>query len=189
MWWRLTFRNIDCTEDRDFSPGRNWKAPCMAKTTSPRKPRTTRLRQGSGEAGQKPAAARLRQGSGEAGSTTKAPKKLPKAIQAVVDAARDKKATGIVVLDLKKAGAFTDYFVICSGHNPRQVQAIADSVEQGLKGQNQRPSLVEGYARAEWILLDYFDFVVHVFSRHARDFYGLDRLWGSAIRTEFKDQD
>jgi ribosome-associated protein len=141
----------------------------MAKTTSQRKPKT-----------------RLRQGSGEAGSKTSR-SKLPKAIQAAVDAAQDKKATGVVVLDLKKAGAFTDYFVICSASNPRQVQAIADAVEEALKAQKQRPSLVEGYARAEWILLDYFDFVIHVFSRHARDFYGLDRLWGSATRTEFPD--
>ena len=146
----------------------------MAKTPSPRKPKT-RLRQGSGEAGDKPA-------------TSRSPR-LPKSIQAVVEAAQDKKATGVVVLDLKKAGAFTDYFVICSGANPRQVQAIADAVEEALKGHKQRPSLVEGYARAEWVLLDYFDFVVHVFSRHARDFYALDRLWGSAIRTEIPDQD
>jgi ribosome-associated protein len=137
----------------------------MAKTTSQRKPRTiTRT-----------AAPRT------------APSRLPKAVQAAIDAARDKKATGLVVLDLKKAGAFTDYFVICSGANPRQVQAIADAVEDALKAQKQRPSLVEGYARAEWILLDYFDFVVHVFSKHARDFYGLDRLWGSATRIEFPD--
>jgi ribosome-associated protein len=146
----------------------------MAKTTSQRKPRTTRLRQGFGEAGAKAA-------------TKKLPTKLPKPIQAVVDAARDKKAHGVVVLDLKKAGAFTDYFVICSAANPRQVQAIADAVEDALKAQKQRPSLVEGYARAEWVLLDYFDFVVHVFSKHARDFYGLDRLWGSATRIEFPD--
>jgi ribosome-associated protein len=160
----------------------------MAKTTSPRKPRTTRLRQGSGEAGST-AATKTATAKAVATKAPATPKKLPKAIQAVVDAARDKKATGIVVLDLKKAGAFTDYFVICSGANPRQVQAIADSVEESLKAQKQRPSLVEGHARAEWILLDYFDFVVHVFSRHARDFYGLDRLWGSAIRTEFPDED
>jgi ribosome-associated protein len=132
----------------------------MAKTTSQRKPKTTR------------AAAKPR---------------LPKAISAVIEAAQDKKASGIVVLDLKKAGAFTDYFVICSASNPRQVQAIADAVEDALKAQKQRPSLVEGYARAEWILLDYFDFVIHVFSKHARDFYGLDRLWGSATRIEFPD--
>jgi ribosome-associated protein len=122
-------------------------------------------------------------------TTTKAPtSKLPKPVAAAIEAARDKKATGLVVLDLKKAGAFTDYFVICSAANPRQVQAIADAVEQTLKAQHkQRPSLVEGYARAEWILLDYFDFVVHIFSRHARDYYGLDRLWGSATRIEFPD--
>jgi ribosome-associated protein len=113
--------------------------------------------------------------------------RLPKAISTVIEAAQDRKATGVVVLDLKKAGAFTDYFVICSASNPRQVQAIADAVEDALKGQKQRPSLVEGYARAEWVLLDYFDFVVHVFSKHARDFYGLDRLWGSATRHEFPD--
>ena len=117
---------------------------------------------------------------------TKAPR-LPKAISVAIEAAQDRKASGVVVLDLKKAAAFTDYFVICSASNPRQVQAIADAVENALKAQKQRPSLVEGYARAEWILLDYFDFVIHVFSKHARDFYGLDRLWGSAIRHEFPD--
>ncbi len=151
----------------------------MAKTTSPRKPRTTRLR---------PDSAKASSGSGEA-STKAASPRLPKAIQAVVEAAQGRKATGVVVLDLKKAGAFTDYFVICSGANPRQVQAIADSVEEALKAQKQRPSLVEGYARAEWVLLDYFDFVVHVFSKHARDFYALDRLWGSATRIEIPDED
>src|SRR5204863_9758969 len=119
--------------------------------------------------------------------TNSAKPRLPKVISAVIEAAQDRKATGVVVLDLKKAGAFTDYFVICSGSNPRQVQAIADAVEEALKAEKQRPSLVEGYARAEWILLDYFDFVVHVFSKHARDFYGLDRLWGSATRIEFPD--
>ena len=146
----------------------------MAKTTSQRKPRPTRPR---------PASARTTERS-EAGAKSR---KLPKQVQAAVDAARDKKASGMVVLDLKKAGAFTDYFVICSAANPRQVQAIADAIEEALKAQKQRPSLVEGYSRAEWILLDYFDFVVHVFSKHARDFYGLDRLWGSATRIEFPD--
>ena len=137
----------------------------MAKTTSPRKPRATR-------AVAKPRAAKPR---------------LPRQIQAVVEAARNKKAMGVIVLDLRKSAAFTDFFVICSATNPRQVQAIADSVEDALKTQKQVPALVEGYARAEWVLLDYFDFVVHVFSKHARDFYGLDRLWGNAIRTEFPD--
>ena len=112
---------------------------------------------------------------------------MPKAIQAVIEAARGKKAVDLIVLDLRKAGAFTDYFVICSGANPRQVQAISDAVEEALKLQQQRPTHVEGYGRAEWVLLDYFDFVVHIFSRHARDFYGLDRLWGNASRTEIPD--
>ena len=143
----------------------------MAKTPSPRKPKTVT----KPKAVTKAAAPRL--------------PKLPKSIQAVIEAAQDKKAAGVVVLDLKKAGAFTDYFVICSGANPRQVQAIADSVEEALKAQKQRPSLVEGYARAEWVLLDYFDFVVHVFSKHARDFYALDRLWGNAVRHELPDLD
>jgi ribosome-associated protein len=150
----------------------------MAKTTSQRS---------NSSSTKKPVAKKT-----AASKTPKAPKaagspRLPKAITTVIEAAQDKKASGIVVLDLKKAGAFTDYFVICSATNPRQVQAIADGIEQALKGQKQRPSLVEGYARAEWILLDYFDFVVHVFSKHARDFYGLDRLWGSATRHEFPD--
>jgi ribosome-associated protein len=142
----------------------------MAKTTSQRKPRT-----------------QLRRASGAAGSKAAGKPRLPKAISTAIEAAQDRKASGVVVLDLKKAGAFTDYFVICSANNPRQVQAIADAVEQALKAEKQRPSLVEGYARAEWILLDYFDFVIHVFSKHARDFYGLDRLWGSATRIEFPD--
>jgi ribosome-associated protein len=152
----------------------------MAKTTSQRKPRTTTRTASS--LPRRP----VRRAASEGGSLG-GTRKLPKQIQAVVDAARDKKAHGVVVLDLKKAGAFTDYFVICSAANPRQVQAIADAVEDALKAQKQRPSLVEGYARAEWVLLDYFDFVVHVFSKHARDFYGLDRLWGSATRIEFPD--
>ncbi|MGH9386839.1 MAG: ribosome silencing factor [Vicinamibacterales bacterium] len=131
----------------------------MAKSTSPRKPR----------------------------SAERAPLRLPKAIQTVIEAARAKKAVNVVVLDLRKAGAFTDFFVICSGANPRQVQAISDAVEDALKLQKQRPTHVEGYARAEWVLIDYFDFVVHIFSKHARDFYGLDRLWGNAARTEIPD--
>ena len=131
----------------------------MAKTTSPRKPR----------------------------SSESAPVRMPKVIQTAIEAARNKKAVDMVVLDLRKAGAFTDFFVICSGANPRQVQAISDAVEEALKAQKQRPTHVEGYARAEWVLIDYFDFVIHIFSRHARDFYGLDRLWGNAIRTEIPD--
>jgi len=102
-----------------------------------------------------------------------------------VAAARDKKAEDIVVLDLRNASGFTDYFVICTGGNPRQITAIADSVREKLKQEyGERPTLVEGVDRSEWILLDYFNFVVHVFSRECRSFYGLERLWGNAERIE-----
>ncbi len=160
----------------------------MAKTTSQRTSNHITKRAATRKAATKRAAPKKDAAEKAATAPKTAGKpKLPKSVAAVIDAAQDKKATGLVVLDLKKAGAFTDYFVICSAANPRQVQAIADGIEQALKGQGQRPTLVEGYARAEWILLDYFDFVVHVFSKHARDFYGLDRLWVSATRHEYPD--
>jgi ribosome-associated protein len=114
--------------------------------------------------------------------------KLPKPVDGAVKAALDKKASDVVVLDLRNAGGFTDYFVICTGGNPRQIQAIADSVEDTLRTQHgEKPALVEGVERSEWVLLDYFNFVVHVFSRDCRSFYGLERLWGSAERYEFSD--
>jgi ribosome-associated protein len=115
--------------------------------------------------------------------------RLPSQIVAAIAAVRDKKATAITVLDLRKTGAFTDYFLICSGANPRQVHAIADGVEEALKAKKIRPTHVEGYQRAEWILLDYFDFVVHVFSTNARQFYGLERLWGEATHIELADDE
>jgi ribosome-associated protein len=84
----------------------------------------------------------------------------------------------------KGSGAFTDYFVVCSGTNPRQVQAIADEVEMRLEKKGMRVNHMEGYKQAEWVLLDYVDFVVHVFSEKARKFYELERLWKSAKRLE-----
>lgn len=105
-----------------------------------------------------------------------------------VHAAREKKAVDVVVLDLRKAGGFTDYFVMCTGTNPRQIQAIADAVTEALRKEfGERPALAEGIEKSEWILLDYFNFVVHVFSRECRAFYGLERLWGNAARSEFAD--
>ncbi len=119
--------------------------------------------------------------------TEKKPR-LPKAVATAVRAALDKKAMDVVVLDLRKAGGFTDYFVVCTGGNPRQIQAIADGVEDTLRlDLAEKPALVEGVQRSEWILLDYFNFVVHVFSRECRSFYGLERLWGSAVRHEFDE--
>ena len=115
--------------------------------------------------------------------------KLPKAVACAVRAARDKKAQNVTVLDLRNAGGFTDYFVICTGNNARQITAIADSVRETLKNElDERPALTEGVDRSEWILLDYFNFVVHVFSRDCRSFYGLERLWGNAERHEFLDE-
>lgn len=105
---------------------------------------------------------------------------LPAEVLTAVQAARDKKAVDLVVLDLRALHSFTDYFVVCSGQNARQVQAIADAVEATLKKAQVRPAHVEGFERAEWVLLDYFDFIVHVFSTERREFYALERLWGSA---------
>lgn len=112
--------------------------------------------------------------------------RLPREVRRAVDAALDKKAADVTVLDLRKADAFTDFFVVCTGSNPRQVNAIADAVEMSLKQDGRRPSHVEGSQRAEWVLLDYFDFIVHVFSPSARAFYGLERLWGNAKRIEIE---
>ena len=117
------------------------------------------------------------------------PAKLPKSVAGAVQAALDKKAVDVVVLDLRKAGGFTDYFVICTGTNPRQIHAIADGVEDTLrKTFGERPALAEGVHKSEWILLDYFNFIVHIFSRECRAFYDLERLWGNAERLEFADE-
>jgi ribosome-associated protein len=108
-------------------------------------------------------------------------------------AASDKKALDMVVLDLRELASFTDYFLITSGSNVRQVQAIADAVLEKLKEQGRRAERVEGYNTAEWILLDYGDFIVHVFEDKSRKFYDLERLWREAKRVELpaelKDQD
>jgi ribosome-associated protein len=115
--------------------------------------------------------------------------RLPKAVSTAISAARDKKAEDVVVLDLRKAGGFTDYFIICSGNNPRQINAIADAVRDTLKKDlDERPALAEGVDKSEWILLDYFNFVVHVFSRECRSFYGLERLWGNADHVDVGEE-
>jgi ribosome-associated protein len=113
-----------------------------------------------------------------------ATKRLPAQVERAVRAAEDKKAVDLAVLDLRKAAGFTDYFVIASGTNPRQVRAIADSVMESLQVEGVKPAHVEGYDRAEWILLDFFDFIVHVFAPETRMFYCLERLWGIAERVE-----
>jgi ribosome-associated protein len=101
-----------------------------------------------------------------------------------VAAALDKKAIDLVVLDLKKGEAFTDYFVICTAANSRQVNAIADAIQEAIRKAGTKPALVEGVQRAEWVLIDYFDFIFHIFTPATREFYGLERLWGDAERIE-----
>ena len=116
-----------------------------------------------------------------------AKKRLSAEVSRAVRAALDKKAVDVVVLDLRNTPAFTDYFVLCSGLNQRQVKAIADAVEEALRAARVRPAHVEGYDRAEWILMDFFTFIVHVFTPQTREFYSLERLWGDADRIEMND--
>ena len=108
------------------------------------------------------------------------PAPIPEDVRAVVDAAMDKKSTRVTLLDLRGVGAFTDFFVICTGANTRQVQAIADGVERRLREHKLRPAHVEGYQTGQWVLMDYGDFVLHVFLHERRRFCGLERLWGDA---------
>ena len=97
-----------------------------------------------------------------------------------VRAAESKKAADIRVLDLREVTSFADYFVISTGANARQIQAISDEIGMSLKQRGELPISLEGYANAEWILLDYGDYLVHVFSEKARAFYDLERLWRHA---------
>ena len=111
---------------------------------------------------------------------------LKKQVSAAIQACLEKKAEELSILEMEK-GSLADYFVLCSGTNPRQVQAISDEVEMRLKKVGIHPNNIEGYNNAEWILIDYVDFVVHVFSEKARKFYDLERLWKSAKRLEPSD--
>ena len=116
--------------------------------------------------------------------TTEASQELDKRILTTLQAAGDKKALDLVVLDLREIASFTDYFVITSGANERQVQAISDEIFERLKKAGTPAARVEGYKTAEWILLDYGDFIVHVFADKARKFYDLERLWRESKRVE-----
>jgi ribosome-associated protein len=107
-------------------------------------------------------------------------RQLPSAVRTAVKAAQSKKAEGVVVIDMREAAAFTDFFVIMHGLSVRQNAALKEAVEVDLKAQGLRPLGVEGSGHGEWILLDYGSFIVHVFSRPARDYYGLEKLWGDA---------
>ena len=103
-------------------------------------------------------------------------------VVAALRAADDKKALDLVLLDVSEVASFTEYFLIATGTNPKQVQAISDEVVERLKKDGRRPARVEGYRGAEWVLLDYGDFVFHVFEEKARRFYDLERLWRDAGR-------
>lgn len=114
---------------------------------------------------------------------------FPKDVQLAVEAAQEKKAAAISVLDLSGIGAFTQYFVICTGYSTPQVQAICTEVEESLhKSFKRSPEHREGQRSAEWALLDFGNFVVHVFSEQARRYYDLERLWRSAPKLEIPDQ-
>jgi len=120
-------------------------------------------------------------------TATSTKKRLTGDVAKAVRAALDKKAQDVVVLDLRHTPAFTDFFILCSGLNQRQVKAIADAVEETLRAAKVRPAHVEGYDRAEWILMDFFTFIVHIFAPNTREFYALERLWGDAERIEIDE--
>lgn len=110
---------------------------------------------------------------------------LPQEVKLAVEAGLEKKGEDVVVLDLRDLASFTDYFVILQGNSDRQNRAIYESIEQKLKQENIRPLSVEGKKNAEWILMDYGDFIVHVFSKEAREYYLLEKLWGDSPRLDY----
>src|SRR5262249_8728844 len=113
----------------------------------------------------------------------------PQSVRLAVEAAQNKKAAGIVVIDLSGPGAFTEYFVICTGFSSPQVQAICTEVEEQLwKHRKREPEHREGHRSADWALLDFGGFIVHVFSEEARRYYDLERLWRAAPKLEIPDE-
>jgi ribosome-associated protein len=104
-----------------------------------------------------------------------------------IEAAQNKKAAGVVLLDLRELNAFTGAFLLCTGFSAPQVQAISDAIEEQLAQRGMRLAHREGYEAAEWVLLDYGGFIIHIFSERARRFYDLERLWRAARQIEFPD--
>ncbi|HEV8592079.1 MAG TPA: ribosome silencing factor [Pyrinomonadaceae bacterium] len=106
-------------------------------------------------------------------------------VKLAIRCAQEKKAVGLIALDLRQIASFTEFFVIASGTNQRQVQAICDEINEQLKKQlNAKAVRIEGYNTGEWVLLDYGDFIVHIFNKDAREFYDLERLWRDARKVE-----
>ncbi|HVF28919.1 MAG TPA: ribosome silencing factor [Pyrinomonadaceae bacterium] len=120
----------------------------------------------------------------DARGETSAAEILDERVLTALHAASDKKALDLIVLDLRAVASFTDLFLIASGTNARQVQAIADEVVERLKKSGTKAARVEGYKTAEWVLLDYGDFIFHIFEEKARRFYDLERLWRDAVRVQ-----
>ena len=110
---------------------------------------------------------------------------LPREVRISVEAGLEKKGEDIVVLDLRDLASFTGYFVILQGNSSRQNRAIYESIEQKLKQESILPLSIEGKKNAEWILMDYGNFIIHVFSKEAREYYMLDKLWGDSPRLNY----
>jgi ribosome-associated protein len=115
------------------------------------------------------------------------PNSLDPEIRLAVEAAQDKQALDISVLNLSGTGAFADYFLLCSGSSQPQIQAIREAIEEKLDRRGRRVAHREGKSSAEWVLLDYGYFIVHIFSERARQYYNLERLWRSAERVDFNE--
>lgn len=112
-------------------------------------------------------------------------KDLPSDLMMSLKASQAKKGEDVVILDLKSLSSFTDYFVIMNGNSKRQNVAICENVERELKEKNIKPASIEGRKNAEWILMDYGNFIIHIFSKEAREYYSLEKLWGDAPRLKF----
>jgi ribosome-associated protein len=108
-------------------------------------------------------------------------------LRAAIDAALDKQAANVTLLDLTGQSAFTDYFLLCTGFSTPQLRAISDGIEEQLELRGLRPAHREGRDRAEWLLLDYGSFIVHILTERLREYYDLERLWRTARLTKFSD--
>ena len=164
---------------------RTRRTPASSKTTKTRtrskEPATSPARKRSATPGPKQHSPKPSTQAGTPPAEKKAATpRLPADVKMAIAAAQDKLAVDLTVLDLRKATAFTDFFIVCTGTNTKQVQAIADGIEASLRTAGQKAALVEGYRRGEWVLLDYFTFIVHIFLPMRRTFYALERLWGGA---------
>jgi len=104
----------------------------------------------------------------------------PARVRTAVGAIQDRQALDLRVLDLDEISEFTEFFLLCSGSSERQVRAIADAVDETLRAEGSRPLHIEGYDHGQWVLLDYGDFLVHIFSEPMREYYRLERLWADA---------